>query len=243
MFPRNETYTPTQFFPVVWAFHNPRLAKLLNVHVELELQGWNIFDDIGAGPRNSSYRLKWLDTASKDPFFGYSPFQQLSAAANWDLSWKIYWNRCRNGSSYFETADGTRFTDFMQGSVMFTTKDSAQPPDLVSGTKVTTCSPETGVWIHVNGTQEAEGQDCPVAASPDSTSNPTPCRVQVDSAAAASISSDLSSQLCRNVPIPVGCPNRGEEKKSAAQRLAVGGLAGLLLTFGALVHTSALRIY
>jgi hypothetical protein len=241
VFPRNETYAPTQFFPVVWAVHNPRLAELLNVHVELELQGWNIFDNIGAGPRNSSFRLRWLDGTSKDPFFQYSPFQQLSAAANWDLDWKIYWNSCTNGSSFFETADGAKFTDFTQGSVMFTTKDATQQPDLMSDTTDTTCSPESGVAIKVAGTQGEGVQVCAVATSPDPTSTPTPCRVQIDSVAAASISSSITSQICRSVPIPVGCPNRDEDKKSAAQRLAVASFAGLLLVFGALVHSSAFR--
>jgi hypothetical protein len=244
VFPRNETYAPTQFFPIVWAFQNTRLARLLNVNVEFELQGWNVLDNIGAGPRNSSIRLRWLsESLSQGPFFQYSPFQQLSAAANWNLSWKIYWDSCTNGSSSVESASGTTFTDSAQGSLTFTTKDGAQKPDLVSGTKDTSCPTNSGVGINITDSQGKGVETCAVVAAPSSVSDQTPCRVQIDSAAAASISSSISATLCRSVPVPTGCPMHNEEKKNTAQSLAVGSLTGLLVILGLFVHVLAIRIH
>jgi hypothetical protein len=244
VFPRNETYAPTQSFPIIWAFQNTRLARLLNVNVEFELQGWNVLDNIGAGPRNSSIRLRWLsESLSKDPFFQYSPFQQLSAAANWNLSWKIYWDSCTNGSSPVKSASGTTFTDSAQGSLTFTTKDGALKPDLVSGTKDTSCSRNSGVAINITDSQGEGVETCAVVAPPNPASTQTPCRVQIDSTAAASISSSISATLCRSVPVPTGCPMHNEEKKSTAQSLAVGSLVGLLVILSLFVHVLAIRIH
>jgi hypothetical protein len=242
VFPRNETYAPTQFFPIAWAFQDTQLARLLDVNLEFELQGWNVLDNIGAGPRNSSIRLRWLsESLSRDPFFQYSPFQQLSATANWELSWKIYWNSCTNGSSSVDTASGATFTDFAQGSLTFTTRDGAQKPDLVSGTKDTSCSRNSGVQINVIDTQGEGTQACAVVASPSPASTQTPCRVQIDSAAAASISSSISATLCRSVPVRTDCSMHNEEKKSTAQSLTVGSLAGLLAVSSLFVHVLAFK--
>jgi hypothetical protein len=188
--------------------------------------------------------LRWLsESLSQDPFFQYSPFQQLSAAANWNLSWKIYWDSCTNGSSSVQSASGTTFTDSAQGSLAFTTKDDAQKPDLVSSTKDTSCSRDSGVAINITDSQGEGVETCAVVAAPDPASNQTPCRVQIDSAAAASISSSISATLCRSVPVPTGCPMYNGEKKNTAHSLAVGSFTGLLVILSLFVHVLAIRIH
>jgi hypothetical protein len=159
------------------------------------------------------------------------------------LSWKIYWNSCTNESSSVQSASGTTFTDSAQGSLAFTTKDGAQKPDLVSGTKDTTCSMNSGVAINITDSQGEGAETCAVLATPDYVSNQAPCRVQIDSVAATSISSSISAILCRSIPVPTGCPIHNEEKKSTAQSLAVGSLAGLLIILSLFVHVLAIRIH
>jgi hypothetical protein len=222
--------------------HTTRAASQRQCRIRTS--GLNVLDNIGAGPRNSSIRLRWLsESLSQDPFFQYSPFQQLSAAANWNLSWKIYWDSCTNGSSSVQSTSGTTFTESAQGSLAFTTKDGAQKPDLVSGTKDTSCSRNSGVAINITDSQGEGAETCAVVAAPSSVSYQTPCRVQIGSAAAASISSYISATLCRSVPVPTGCPMHNEEKKSTAQSLAVGSLAGFLVILSLLLNVLAIRTH
>jgi hypothetical protein len=122
------------------------------------------------------------------------------------------------------------------------TKDGAQKPDLVSSTKDTPCSRDSGVGINITDSQGEGVETCAVVAAPDPVSNQTPCRVQIDSAAAASISSSITATLRRSVPVPTGYPMHNEEKKSTAQSLAVGSLAGSLVILSLFVHVLTIRI-
>ncbi|KAL2847858.1 hypothetical protein BJY01DRAFT_212365 [Aspergillus pseudoustus] len=66
---------------------------------------------------------------------------------------------------------------------------------------------------------------------------PNPCAVSISSEVAASIYANFTAETCENWPTPpayVGCPADGE---SAAQRLIVLAVSGLLVIFGALAFT------
>lgn len=58
VFPRDETYSPTGFLPIVFAFQNPELAPLLGASLDYALWYWNnMFNAlVMAGAYSMKYR-------------------------------------------------------------------------------------------------------------------------------------------------------------------------------------------
>ncbi|KAK4158316.1 hypothetical protein C8A00DRAFT_39503 [Chaetomidium leptoderma] len=226
VFPRNETYAPTDSLPVVFAFQNAELAQYLipqisyTIHNQSNLLG----NDSVSGLRD----LTWANWSSHEPYFSSASLQnsnRFATEGSWRLTWRLYWESCDEGSLgsvgrpvTFGEVNSTGW------SVDFTLKAGGQPVDL-------TCPEELGVAINVTGTTfNVSGGTCMVVPSVTPTTTPNPCLVKVDSAAAASMSAAWHDTLCQSSDKPADCSST----ESTGQRLAVAGTACLAAAFGAL---------
>lgn len=72
IFPRNDTYSPTYDFPVVFAVQNSQHAELLNIHLRYQIS-WGDF-------RNNYTDwwtdLMWANWSSADPYFTFAFFNR-----------------------------------------------------------------------------------------------------------------------------------------------------------------------
>ncbi|KAF2711897.1 hypothetical protein K504DRAFT_489677 [Pleomassaria siparia CBS 279.74] len=234
VFPRNETYTPTPFFPVVFAVQNSELAPALNPRIVFTIMNWN---DKRRTPLTQTYDLRWANFSSSDPYFEYSALSRFKVESSWLLTWTVQWNGCTEDS----LSRGRRpFTgNYSENSIFFTTRNSTQEVDLIAATNEKDCAGDTGVTMNVTSTLDVPvsidwygGETCAVVPSPAPTSDP--CRIKIDSAIASSISSSMTASWCRaSLPTdpPISCPS-----KSAGQRLAIGRVACLAAAFGASIY-------
>ncbi|OBT58601.1 hypothetical protein VE04_01704 [Pseudogymnoascus sp. 24MN13] len=224
VFPRNETYAPTTWFPVVFAFQNAERARLLNPHISYTIRNWN--NMLGNDGASFSHDLRLANWSSHDPYFESCNEVAFSAGLSRDMT--------RNSSSW---------------SALFTTDNSAPEIDLVAVTNTKTCpAAELGVAINVTDTTMAVpfgvdwsgGDICAVVASSTPTPTANPCQVKVDSVVVASMSASLAATLCRGIDPPANCTNDDE---SVAQQLVVPGvsvvgISCVLSAFGALVFSN-----
>ena len=224
VFPRtNETYAPTDKFPIVFALQNAELAKHLNPVIDSFVRnGSNSDSTFGHSVRdltNANY--------SSEPFFIYH-YVNVNTEGPYELFSSAAWRSCDKSGDQVAIADSS--TNF---AIPFTIKSGGQEVDLVAATA--TCSPQDGVAISVTDeTHEVpsslQGQPsgtCAVLASSSPTLNP--CQVKIDSAAAASMSAVLHDALCKGVNPPADCP-----KEDVAQQLVVAGVVTFAAAFGAI---------
>ncbi len=230
VFPRNDTYAPTPYVPIVFGFQNTELAPLLNLSIELRV--WNITNGsrVDQGSFGDNYDdLRWTNTSSTDPLLIYRHYDQLNTEGIWRLVWTLTWSNCTLEPYW----TGTNLTGYMQSSgITFTTRKSAQDIDLVTATEDQNCTEDQGIAFKIMNTEEAFDGGGRCAAVANYTVTPNPCRVKIDSAAASNISASLPEQLCSRRYPPIDCPS----DKSAAQRLLVGGITFLMAAFGALSY-------
>ena len=240
IFPRNQTYAPTNdTVPVVFAIQNPALASYVNVEI-----GFYIVheSDVDKWPPPSlvawDHWLKWATISPDEPYYFSNFFSQTyeikAASGRFRLVWDVYWYNC----SFFD-ADGSLWNDTRAAEryVDFAIQSGGRPMDLVAATASgEPCGPEFGVAINVTSQtvavpaarQASWGGNgtCHVLAEDGPTPTADPCRVQVSSAVVASMSASREAEMCAA---------RGDcgRKSSAAQPLAVASVAGLAAVFGA----------
>ncbi|KAJ5245096.1 hypothetical protein N7489_005192 [Penicillium chrysogenum] len=238
VFPRNETYAPTESFPVVFAFQNPERARYLNPHISYSI--WNLDEDNGTVTRYHDFRsANWTGNG---PYLAHE-FFTLSNEGRWRVRWTLTWQSCNEYAfeNHLNVADMIRNTSTW--STWFTIQSSAPNVDLVAATANKTCPGEYGVTIDVTNKtmQVPRGVDwsggdytngtCAVVASSAPTPKPDPCRVNIDKTIVASIEASLKTRLCNGLNPPTDCP---EDNKNAAQQLVVTSIFCLLAAFGAL---------
>jgi hypothetical protein len=235
VFPRNETYAPTRWMPVVFAVRNTELARYLIPSISYSVQN-------NSGPNRETHRtfrhdLKSTNWSSHEPYFAYQFWPGFATEGRWWLSWTVTWDSCYEGEkpefgSYFRGLITTNHSDHY---VEFAIQNNGQAVDLVAATaNEKTCPPELGVVINVtdqikevNAAAGWTGPDtCIAITSSTPTPTPNPCLVKINSAVAASMSASFTSQLCNT--FSPQCP-----EDNAAQRLAVVGMACLAVSFGA----------
>ncbi|KAK6821398.1 hypothetical protein PG987_015798 [Apiospora arundinis] len=178
-----------------------------------------------AFPRNQTY----APAARVPVVFAYQN-PELATALNARVSFTAWnWDDMRNnvaGATFsLDQANLSSRDPFLQYGIIsqaihFSTNHSAPKIDLVAATNNKDCPRELGLAFNVT-----------VA---ESMPTPSPCRVQIDSAAASSMAASMTAKACANKgvapPEGVECPPAG---KSSAQQLAVTGLACLAATVGA----------
>lgn len=224
IFPRNDTYAPMDSFPVVFAVQNPALGKHLDLSINSFIRNG---PNMGESIDHLTQQLSNDGNFSSQPYF-FNRYFRLDTEGRHELFAQVSWSRC-NASSGPVTIDRNS-TNFL---LRFTIKKDAQQVDLVAATakKEGTCSMEDAVAIGVTDqTHEypapsfrEPGGTCPVLL--DNTTSPTPtvdpCRVNIDTATAASMSAALHAARCKGLNPPTDCP----KGNNAVQRLAVVGAA------------------
>jgi hypothetical protein len=144
VFPRNETYAPTESFPVVFAFQNPERARYLNPHISYSI--WNLDEDNGTVTRYHDFRsANWTGNG---PYLAHE-FFTLSNEGRWRVRWTLTWQSCNEYAfeNHLNVADMIRNTSTW--STWFTIQSSAPNVDLVAATANKTCPGEYGVTIDV----------------------------------------------------------------------------------------------
>lgn len=228
VFPRNnETYAPTDKFPIVFALQNAKLAKHLRPAIySLIRNGSRLEEAFGHSTRDLT------DTNySSEPYFVYR-YENIGTEGPYKLSFAISWRSCDESGDQVAILSNT--TSF---GIDFTIKKGAQEVDLVATTaNDEICSAKEGVAINV--TDESHdvpvvwkqlSGTCAVLASSSPTPTANPCKVKIDTAVAASMSASWHAALCKLGNPPADCP-----EKNAVQQLAVAGVAGFAAAFGAI---------
>lgn len=226
VFPRNETYAPTDVFPIVFALKNAELAKNLRLRITSSVRNGPELETVFGGRRFDLANANF----STEPYFVYEYVtadtegpQRLVAHSEW-----VSCDESGNQVSFI----GGNSSYSASFNVDFTIKKGGQEVDLVDATADdTTCTGKVGFTLNVTDeTHElaASGSmpasTCAVLDSPFPTTAVGPCRVRVDEAAEASM---LARVCSRNNP-PTDCPGEG----SAVQQLATAGIASFAAVFG-----------
>ena len=231
VFPRNETYAPTDSLPIVFAFQNAKFAEHFNFYITYTIRNAS---DVWSNETVMFIRdLEWADWSIHEPYFD-STFvrDKFTVDGQWELLWKLSWGACREEDSWMTMP--TRVSNMTLGSIVFTIKSGAQAVDIVAGTaNDNPCTEGPGLAVNVTGQVERDHKlnSCAVVVA-SSTPTPNPCRVSIGSATAASISASYTARMCNvNVTFPPDfCP---PEEDNSSRRLAVAGVASLAAAFGA----------
>ncbi|KAK4098179.1 glycoside hydrolase family 18 protein [Parathielavia hyrcaniae] len=243
VFPRNETYAPRTWFPVVFALRNAHLAQHLRPRI-----GWTILNTTGPTRQRLAGRehvLYLTNGTTHEPYVVYDwpNLRWKGDEGHLELSWWADWVSCDLSGD--EPAFQVNETPLMTLGIEFTIKSGGQAVDLVAATgnnNEGTCA-QSGVAINV--TDETRwvphdssdpwayaNADCAVLASSSPTPTANPCQVEINSAAAESITASMISDLCPYKAANDTTVDCSED--NAAGRLAVAGVACLAATFGAL---------
>ncbi|KAJ5781134.1 hypothetical protein N7457_006294 [Penicillium paradoxum] len=239
VFPRNETYAPTDWFPLVFAFQNASSAQYLNPSVEFTL--WNLQDDNDA--LTGDHDLRGHNWTAENTYLAYSYYSRFKKEGHYRVVWTVTWESC-DKSAYEKGPTTGMIHNMTTWSTWFTIQESAQKVDLVAATANKSCPEEFGVVIDVtdktmkvpwnvkwSGGDYTNDTCAVVAANSTATHLPDPCRVQIDKTTVESMEASLLARLCAGLNPPSNCP---EDKKNAGQQLAVVGISCLIATFGAL---------
>ncbi len=186
IFPRNETYAPGPFMPVVFAIQNSAIAASLAISIS-----WSVSQLDGNASSGSVLNLRDANFTGSDPFFVYGLAQRVNGTkGHWAASWDLSFNNCS-----VRTQAGENYTTISQNlassSVQFTTKPDAPAPNLVQSPGA--CVGSKGAVISIaetltlDGPYSNNGHDtCQVLASPPSVTGNS-CSVAVNETTAVSI--------------------------------------------------------
>lgn len=239
VFPRNETYAPTENFPVIFAFQNPELARYLNPEVTYTI--WDL--DNTNNSLTTYHDLRWTNWTEQNPFYAYYYLNILNKEGRWRVRWTLTWQSCDEKAFEKDTLRAKMISNSSTWSTWFTLENSAPKVDIIAATANKTCPEEYGMTINVTDkTMQVPrwvtwsggahtNNTCAVVDSSTRTPTPDPCRVNIDKTILASMEASLHSRLCNGLNPPSDCE---DEKKNAAQQLAVAGISCLLASFGAL---------
>lgn len=237
-FPRNETYAPADRFPIVFAFQNAEHARYLNPAISYTL--WNLQDlDTSV---TSSHDLRGTNWTDQDIYLAHSYSTLFKNEGRYKVSWTVTWQSCDEDAFENRLSTANMIDNMTTWATYFTTQSSARKVDLVAATSKKTCPEEYGVLINVTDKTmkvpwnvrwsggDYTNDTCAVVAKSTPTATPDPCRVHIDKTTVESMEASLLARLCSGLYPPSDCP---EDKKNAAQQLAVVGMSCLLAAFGA----------
>ncbi|KAA8642638.1 hypothetical protein EYZ11_004659 [Aspergillus tanneri] len=238
VFPRNETYSPADWFPIVFAVQNPQSAELLNLRISYDIRKGN--------DRNNDttliHDLRWANwSSSADPYLAYQYLQYLNTTGHWSVTWRLRWQSCDEEALANNDENGGVFEHYYSWAQFFTIDDSApKEVDLVAVTANAIC-PEDRNAIAINVTDRtmhslpdlnSAGRDtCVVTANSTASTTrtaPDPCRVAINEDTAASMTAVQQKRLCDGPNPPNNCPN----EENGAQQLAVLSISCFLSAFG-----------
>ncbi|KAL4959744.1 uncharacterized protein BDV14DRAFT_193548 [Aspergillus stella-maris] len=143
VFPQNKTYTPTEWFPVVFALQNPTLARYLDIQISYHIKSL----DNKNLTHSSSHKLRAAGFSSADAYLEYTHFDGFNAPGRWRLGWELSWRSCDKEGFKSESLISQMLSNMTSFAVYLSieTADSVDV-DLVSATSEESC-PDTGVDI------------------------------------------------------------------------------------------------
>jgi hypothetical protein len=250
LFPRNETYAPTEYMLLVFAFQNPELSPLIGPSLS-----YTLFDMKDDDPYDNDSRdlnryffgidLRWANFSSSNgsTYYRHLPalVPGLMTEGSYVFTWTLYWANCTEGS-WGGDPRGKSSTQ----SVYFTIRSGAQN-SLDIGSISDSCPDEKqGFAFNVTYTHQVSSVEerhwngsstCGEVAS--SIPKPDPCRAKVTPSAASSISAALVISMCNGAhgTSQVDCPPKDED--SGAPHGHAWGLVGLVDVFGSLLQCLA----
>lgn len=211
LFPKNDTYAPTVLMPLVIGIQNPSAAVPLHLGLR-----WNLFqldggNRTGFGVIPETY---YIPPGARQ-YYEYSSFYDLTIIeGTWLLQWTVDSVNC----SQFPV-NNFSMVSYTQGNrIIFTTKNGAQAPDLLTATANDVCASAAGFTFNVTGLEKAsvrspdnvDGKDsvttCAVVAPMSPTYRPNPCAAQLNATGASSISLALRTSACGLPSSVVNCP-------------------------------------
>ena len=190
IFPRNETYAPSEEMPLVFAVQNPHLVAPLQVDVSWFISPYRDYVNI---TEPSQFDSNSISSSDSDPYFLYNKTDAANTEGIWEVTWFVNYGYCEgtSGEPLFYTQNSTT------SQVVFTVKNGAAEPDLTAATKKGACGTAIAAW-NVTGTLDAEesadwGFDkCAVISRKSPWATVDPCAVKFDAATASNISASLN---------------------------------------------------
>ncbi|KAL4886082.1 hypothetical protein BJY04DRAFT_213620 [Aspergillus karnatakaensis] len=248
VFPRNETYAPTEDFPVVFAIQNSAKAELLNLVLSYSIMGADNFSERLLPTTPLWPDLMHTNLSISDPYLVYR-FNDALKPGHWLLTGQLDYQSCdvEALTNPIQPVSGGIHSSVYRWSRMFTIANSTSAPhsevDLVAATKESDCPGDLNAHaINVTDTtmeadpslNNARRTTCVVTTNSTSGTpvhTPNPCGVSISPEMAASISANLTAHRCNRSNPPDNCP----VDENAAQGLVILGVSGLFALCGALV--------
>ncbi|KAJ5481825.1 hypothetical protein N7475_000637 [Penicillium sp. IBT 31633x] len=190
VFPRNETYAPSAFMPIVFAIQNPQFSSLLELNVTyiisrprdyIETSDPSIFKANSSTNFGSDYR------------FLYNTTDYVNSEGQWELTWSADYSRCNSN----DTDETIIMGNSTINSIIFTTKNGSSKLDLVAASKDDTCATAVAAWdVSEVITPDWSTEECAVAGIGEEWAPVDPCALKFDSAVASNISDALAARAC-----------------------------------------------
>lgn len=250
IFPRNETYRPSPLTPFIFAIQNPSLLSSIHPRIYYNLEQHNVSSDERIVSTGGIIKLPEINYTSSDPYFLYWSTGDLdNIEGTFLFAWELHMHNC----SYNPESESVMFGRFgeRRHQVYFSTKNGALQPDLAAATEADACNESQAQAVHVADLLEVaptktlfpstETWGAPsCAVTLDTQPTPSPCKVKIDSPAAASISAALTSTACA-FPTRTGmsCPSPSTENAASTGQLPLGGAWILAITTTLLAYSLA----
>lgn len=207
VFPRNDTYVPSPWFPFVFAFQKPTVAQSLTPLLSAGVAKWN--ESTRDWDRKDYLDFNFLmelgNGSDTKPFFVSDVMSgDLDTEAFWRFHWSIAWSNCTRG----EGRELEAYAEQRWDHVYFTTKKGGQ--EFGSSSNDSQCSDFPSLTWNITYVSETypqgyQGQTCPFFSpvKPD----PEPCKVQVDSKVQERIFASATQKFCQDIFDGVPCPS------------------------------------
>lgn len=223
-FPRtNDTYSPTDDFPIVFAVQNSKLAEHLKPSIWYQILNVTGKTEILV---DSTHEFNWTSASENDPYFLWSHLK-AEGECKLRILWQPRWSAC--DESHDEVGIARNRTDNFL--VDFEVKKGGEKAELVAATNgdnSENCANE-GVGISVTDkTLEVSDETCAVLDSSSPTPISNPCKVKIDKATVESMEATDLKEKCRGLDPPSECPKGG----LASPRLAAAGISSLAAVLG-----------
>lgn len=189
IFPRNDTYAPGPFMPVVFAVQNAAMAASLDMTIVWDII--NVADPDGDGGHHGAIKLYEYNMTAANPIFAINYALRLNGTeAVWAVRFGLSFANC--SKSVGGLTKVTRNSE--DRPLLFSTKPGAPGPNLAQGPG--TCVNSTGVAFNIADTLDipltelhvvdSHTYSCLVLASPP-IGEANPCAVTLNETTAAGL--------------------------------------------------------
>ncbi|GCB21696.1 hypothetical protein AAWM_04581 [Aspergillus awamori] len=247
IFPRNETYSPQELMPIVFALQNPSLASTLGATIYWGLREGNNWSAPGS-VTDEGFELFTFNFTSSGPHLATSFVNTLAYPdGSWTFAWTLQITNCSQAerlscldseSQNCSLAYNPNQVLSMSNAIVFNVSQSGQAPSLEAATSSDMCRTMEAYAFNVTSTG-VTGEVCGFLG-PSPTTNP--CAATINASAASSISAAATALACdpqeRSAYPNVTCPTPSS-KSNAAGQYGMAAASTLLMLFTmvtALIH-------